>query len=169
MINEITLQNKEFTRIPVQFQPYPPYPPRRILVVEDEAEIRRLNAEVLKDSGYEVDTAEDGMTGWNALHAARHTPDRHDLLIADYNMPGLTGLELIQRLRATHVALPVIMAAGTLPMELIRDHWLQPVVTLPKPYSPEQLLGTVEAVLRTSDGPTGKLVPSFASFFQGSP
>ncbi len=123
-------------------------------MVEDEPEIRRLNAVVLKDSGYEVDTADDGMTGWYALHATCQAPDSYDLLITDYNMPGLTGLDLVERLRAAHMALPVIMASGTLPMEKLmnRDDWLQPLATLPKPYSVEQLLGTVEAVLRTSDG-----------------
>ena len=151
MMNRAVLQNEEPARGPVQYQPYPP---RRILVVEDEPEIRRLNAKVLKDSGYEVDTAKDGMTGWYALHAGCHAPDSYDLLITDYNLPGLTGLDLINRLRDAHMSLPVIMASGTLPMEKLMnpDHWLQPVVTLPKPYSPEQLLGTVEAVLRTSDG-----------------
>ena len=39
-------------------------PPPRILVVEDEPDIRRLNAEVLKSFGYKVDTAEDGTAGW---------------------------------------------------------------------------------------------------------
>ena len=151
MTIKTTLQNEELARIPVQYQPYPP---RRILLVEDDPEICRLNAEVLKDSGYEVDTADDGMTGWYALHATRHAPGNYDLLITDYNMPGLTGLDLINRLRDAHMSLPVIMASGTLPMEKLmnQNHWLQPVVTLPKPYSPEQLLGTVEAVLRTSDG-----------------
>ena len=151
MTIKTTLQNEELARVPVQCQPDSL---RRILVVEDEPEIRRLNAVVLKDSGYEVDTADDGMTGWYALHATCQAPNSYDLLITDYKMPGLTGLDLVERLRAAHMALPVIMASGTLPMEKLtnRDYWLQPLVTLPKPYSVEQLLGTVEAVLRTSDG-----------------
>ena len=49
-------------------------PPPRILVVEHELDIRRLNAEVLKNFGYKVDTAEDGMAGWETLHAVRHVP-----------------------------------------------------------------------------------------------
>jgi two-component system OmpR family response regulator len=129
-------------------------PPPRILVVEDEPDIRRLNAEVLKSFGYEVDTAEDGMVGWKTLHAARHAPESYALLITDHDMPGLTGLALVKKLRAAHLALPVIMATGTLPAEELftRYDWLQPMVTLIKPYSVEQLLGTVEAVLRTADG-----------------
>ena len=129
-------------------------PPPRILVVEDEPDIRRLNAEVLKSFGYEVDTAEDGMAGWKALHAVRHAPESYALLITDHDMPGLTGLALVKKLRAARMALPVIMATGSLlPEDLFtRYHWLQPVAALVKPYSVEQLLGTVQAVLRTADG-----------------
>ena len=119
----------------------------RILVVEDEPDIRRLNAEVLKSFGYQVDTAEDGMAGWKALRAVRHAPESYALLITDYDMPGLTGLALVKKLRAARLALPVIMATGRLlPEDLFtRYDWLQPVAALIKPYSVEQLLGTVEA------------------------
>jgi DNA-binding response OmpR family regulator len=127
---------------------------RRILVVEGEPDIRRLNAEVLQNFGYAVDTAEDGKAGWEALHAVRHAPECYDLLITDHDMPGLTGLALIKKLRAARMALPVIMATGTLPTEdlFIRYPWLSPAAALVKPYSIEQLLGTVELVLHATDG-----------------
>lgn len=129
-------------------------PPPRILVVEDEPDIRRLNAEVLKSFGYTVDTAEDGEAGWKALRAVRHAPESYALLITDHDMPGLTGLALVKRLRAARLALPVIMATGRLlPEDLFtRYGWLQPGAALIKPYSVEQLLGTVQAVLHTADG-----------------
>ena len=133
----------------------------RVLVVEDEPDIRRLNAEVLESYGYQVDTAEDGEAGWEALHATRHAPESYALLITDHDMPGLAGLALVKKLRAARMALPVIMATGTLPREdlMNRYPWLQPVATLVKPYSVEQLLGTVEAVLRTADGARGQIAP----------
>ena len=136
---------------PVQYRTSPP---PRILVVEDEPDIRRLNAEVLKNFGYKVDAAEDGMAGWKALCAIRHAPESYALLITDHDMPGFTGLALVKKLRAARMALPVIMATGRLPPEdlFTRYHWLQPVAALIKPYSVEQLLGTVEALLRTADG-----------------
>jgi DNA-binding response OmpR family regulator len=126
----------------------------RILVVEDEPDIRRLNAEVLTNFGYKVDTAEDGIAGWKALHAVRHAPESYSLLITDHDMPGLSGLALVKKLRVARMALPVIMATGMLPPEdlFTRYGWLQPVAALVKPYSVEQLLGTVQAVLRTADG-----------------
>jgi DNA-binding response OmpR family regulator len=130
-------------------------------VVDDEPDIRRLNAEVLESSGYHVDTAEDGLAGWKALHAVRHAPESYALLITDHDMPGLSGLALVKKLRAARIALPVIMATGTLPTNdlLTRYPWLQPVATLIKPYSIEQLLGTVEKVLRATASPGEGIAP----------
>jgi DNA-binding response OmpR family regulator len=131
---------------PVQCQTSPP---RRILVVDDEPDIRRLHAEVLKNSGYHVDTAEDGIAGWEALHAVRHAPESYALLITDHDMPGLSGLELVKKVRAARMALPVVLATGKLPKEdlFTRYPWIQPAAALVKPYSTEQFLGTVEAAL----------------------
>lgn len=124
-------------------------PPHRILVVEDDLAIRRLDTEVLVRSGYEVDAAEDGAAGWDALQAGDY-----DLMITDNSMPRLTGVELLKKLRAARMELPVIMATGTLPAEEFNRHpWLRPAATLLKPYTVEQLLRTVKKVLRESDYP----------------
>jgi two-component system chemotaxis response regulator CheY len=132
-----------------------------ILVVEDEPDLRQLNVEVLESYGYQVDTAEDGLAGWRAIHATRHSPENYVLLITDHDMPGLSGLALVKKARAARMALPVIMATGALPMEdlFARYPWLQPAAALVKPYSVEQLLGTVEAVLRTTDGARDPMMP----------
>lgn len=117
---------------------------------------------MLQSFGYAVDTAEDGKAGWEALHAVRHAPECYDLLITDHDMPGMTGLAMIKKLRAARMALPVIMATGTLPTEdlFIRYPWLQPAAALNKPYSVEQLLGTVETALRMADGSRAEITPS---------
>ena len=83
-------------------------PPRHILVVDDDSDIRRLNAEVLKRSGCHVDTAKDGEAGGRVLHAVSHAPDSYDLLITAPDMPGLSGLYLVKKLRAARMALPVL-------------------------------------------------------------
>ena len=76
----------------------------------------------------------------------------YDLLITDHNMPKVTGLALLKKVRAAHMALPVIMATGTLPMEeFIQNPWLRPATILPKPYTTEDLLGTVKELLRATD------------------
>jgi len=158
MTDKITTQPRKPARAPVRYQTSPP---RRILVVDDEPDIRQLNAEVLKSSGYEVDTADDGKAGWEALHAVRHAPESYALLITDHDMPGLSGLALVKKLRAARIALPVIMATGTLPTEELftRYPWLPPAATLVKPYSIEQLLGTVKAVLRMSNVIRAEIAP----------
>jgi two-component system phosphate regulon response regulator OmpR len=133
-------------------------PPRRILVVEDEPDIRRINAVVLHRAGYHVDTAEDGKEGWKAVS---HAPDSYALLITDHNMPGLTGLALVKKLRDARMTLPVIMATAALPEVDLFDRypWLQPAVALLKPYSAGELLGTVERVLRATVIPDEEFVP----------
>ena len=119
-------------------------PPReRILVVDDEPMIRNLNAKVLMDAGYQVDVAEDGAVAWAALQTYRY-----DLLITDNNMPNVSGLELITKLTAAGLELPVIMATGALPdAEFARSPWLQPAIALLKPYTLGELLGAVRQVL----------------------
>jgi DNA-binding response OmpR family regulator len=143
-------------------------PPRRVLVVEDEPDLRRLNAEALESFGYEVHTAEDGLAGWKALHATRHAPESYALLIANHDLPGISGLALVKKLRAARMALPVIMVTGITPAEDLANRypWLQPAATLVKPYSIEQLLGTVETVLRVAGGVRAESAPPPADGLQ---
>jgi CheY-like chemotaxis protein len=121
-------------------------PPHRILLVDDESNIRSLNADVLAGAGYHVDTADSGASGWKALQA-----NQYDVLITDNTMPGVTGLDLIKKLRSADMTLAVILASGTVPAEeLNRCPWLQVDALLPKPYSVAALLRTVDQVLHTA-------------------
>jgi DNA-binding response OmpR family regulator len=122
-----------------------------ILLVDDDHDLRNLNAALLVQSGYRVDTAGDGASGWRALKA-----HRYDVLITDNTMPGVTGLELIKKLRSEDMTLPVIMASGTVPTEeLMQNPWLHIDATLPKPYTITELVKTVGKVLHKS-GPARK-------------
>jgi CheY-like chemotaxis protein len=126
----------------------PSAPSRDILYVEVEAALRRLSANVLLKSGYRVQVAEDGQAGWEALRLANY-----DLLITDYEMPRLTGLDLVKRLRSAGYALPVVMAAGSISADQARrDQWPQVATILWKPFTAEQLLETVEEVLCAASG-----------------
>ncbi len=134
----------ESASAPLQSQTSPPH---HILVVEDDIAIRQLNTEVLLRSGYEVDGAEDGAAAWEALSA-----DSYDLMITDNNMPKVSGVELLKKLRSARMALPVIMATGALPKEeFTRYPWLQPAAMLLKPYTIAELLRTVKKVLREAE------------------
>jgi two-component system, cell cycle response regulator CpdR len=116
---------------------------RRILVVEDDDDIRRFNAEALSGSGYHVETAVDGAQGWEALNATRY-----DLLITDNSMPRLTGVELIKKLNEARIPVRVILASGVAPDE---ETELRLAATLPKPFTLEELLETVKKVLGGAD------------------
>ena len=117
---------------------------RHILVVEDDPQLRRLNSLLLSRSGYDVDGADDGAAGWEALQAVSY-----DLLITDHLMPTLTGLELLIKVHGAGITLPVIMATGTPPEDAFQLRpWLRPAATLIKPYLVADLLRTVRRVLR---------------------
>jgi DNA-binding response OmpR family regulator len=127
---------------------------RRILVVDDDIFIRQLNTQVLIRSGYEVDAAEDGAVAWDALQL-----NSYDLLITDNNMPKVSGIELLKKLHAARMALPVIMATGALPEEFTGYPWLQPAATLLKPYTVAEFLGAVKEVLRATGVVGEEIVP----------
>ena len=123
--------------------------PKRILVVEYDEEMRRLNTDMLSRSGYEVDAVEDGAVAWDALELSTY-----DLVVTDNSMPKMTGVELLKELRAARMSLPVIMATRTLPLEeFSRQPWLQPAATLVKPYTSEELLAAVKEVLGAVEPP----------------
>ena len=129
----------------------------RILVVEDDPDILQLNTAALIQSGYLVETAANGGTAWDLLQL-----DGFDLLVTDNEMPGITGVELLKKLRAARMVLPVIMATGAEPREeFARDPWLRPAATLIKPYTLDELLGTVREVLRAAEveGDRAEYVP----------
>jgi signal transduction histidine kinase len=79
----------------------------KVLVIEDDAEVRRAIVESLSMLGYVVSEAADGDSGLTALEAGRH-----DLLVVDYAMPGLNGAEVIARARELVGEIPVILATG---------------------------------------------------------
>lgn len=128
----------------------------RILVVDDEPDICRLNTEVLSECGYHVDAANDGTVAWHALNAGHY-----DLLIADNNMPTMMGLELIKKLRAGDMTLPVILMSGTMPeVDLASRPGLQIQATLNKPYTLVELLMTVRKVLHMNGGAHEQFAPA---------
>ncbi len=123
-------------------------PPQQILVVDDDASTRQLSSLVLLRSGYQVESAEDGQAGWEALQARPY-----DLLITDHEMPKLSGLDLVKRLRQEGATMPIILASGALPVEQLKQHpWLQLSATLAKPYAVRDLLDTVKQALLTAYG-----------------
>lgn len=90
-----------------------------------------------------MDAAADGEAAWAAL---RH--NSYVLLITDHNMPEMSGLELVEKLRSAGNTVPVILAASPLgESDLARCSELQLAATLSKPYPIAQLLETVKRLI----------------------
>jgi two-component system response regulator (stage 0 sporulation protein F) len=81
---------------------------KRILVVDDEPDIRLILADCLESYGFLVGMAASGS---EALRELEHT--RYDGMLLDIRMPGLDGLEVLKQVRQAHPALPIIMVTGS--------------------------------------------------------
>jgi len=125
---------------PIQNQPISH---QRVLVVEDECDLRQLNAEVLMEAGYQVDVAENGDAAWTALKLSKY-----DLLITDQFLPKMSGVELLKKIHDARMTMAVIMVTEILPTwEFALHPCLQTVSMLRKPYTIEKFLGMVKSVL----------------------
>jgi DNA-binding response OmpR family regulator len=117
--------------------------PAHILVVDDDDTIRRMLAEWLSATGYRVSTAENGEAAWEILCA-----DRIDVLITDHDMPRLTGLDLLRRVRSGPLNLPVILISGDMPWnqpDLLS--LLPPGIALEKPFTLAELHAQLRSLL----------------------
>lgn len=124
--------------------------PKRILVVDDEPDIRRLNTKILCSHGYQVDSADDGISAWEIMQQ-----NNYDLLVTDNQMSHLNGIELIKKLHDLDIIVPAVLATGVPPTEELKKHPGLPIkALLLKPYSVAALLATVSRVLDEMDGPS---------------
>jgi CheY-like chemotaxis protein len=114
----------------------------RILVTDDEETIRKALEKRLRKSGHDVATAQDGMEALELLRS--HS---FDLLITDYKMPRMDGLELLKQVRDVAPALPVLMITGTSTEnpEIFLEQGAQ--AYLLKPIAKEDLEATLHRIL----------------------
>ncbi len=119
---------------------------KKALVVDDEIHIVQVVAIKLKNNGYTVFTAENGLEAYKT--ALEQNPD---VIITDYQMPGMTGTEMIEKLR-THpdtAHIPVILlTARSFALDPEVQEKLNICSCLSKPFSPREVLNTVEEVLK---------------------
>jgi DNA-binding response OmpR family regulator len=117
----------------------------RILVVDDDPDIRRLLVELLQRAGHQVEEAPDGRSGLRALHASPP-----DLVLLDVSMPDLDGWQTLERIRdLTDVPVIMLTARG---QELERVRGLQAGADdyVTKPFGRQELVARVQALLRRS-------------------
>jgi DNA-binding response OmpR family regulator len=119
----------------------------RILVVDDEADIRELLRELLGRAGYEVAVAEDGRAGLRDLFAAKP-----DLVILDVNMPGLDGWQTLERIRDVSEVPVLMLTARTGELEKVRGLTRGADDYVTKPFGRQELLARIQALLRRTTG-----------------
>ena len=136
---------------------------KRVLVLDDDADLLSLYAITLARAGCTIDTAADGEQGWAALCATEY-----DLLLTDNDMPHLTGLELVSRLRRAGMTLPVILASGSTFRHSDADsEWLGFAAVLHKPFTSGELVAAVQLVIplqRMAPALMHHLAPSASEF-----
>jgi len=120
--------------------------PLRILLVDDESDVREVACELLVEAGYEVLTAPDGPS---ALAILAREGERIGLLIADYAMPGMTGIELIREARTMQPLLEVLLVTGYAEFGSGGElDGIEPLRVLRKPFRAPELLRRIEQVMK---------------------
>ena len=114
---------------------------RHILVIEDDEDVRSMLVECLQAFGYTVSQARDGVSGLERLRV-----DNPDLLMVDYAMPGMNGLQVIEKAHELRENLPVILATGYADVDIstITD---KRFTALRKPFQLDELSRAVRSAL----------------------
>jgi PAS domain S-box-containing protein len=131
---------------PTLMTPTPHTGPRSILVAEDDSGTRRVVERILRHAGFSVTTAADGSEAM-ALLTSVVIP--FDVVLTDVMMPGYTGLEIADHLRARYPGTPVLLMTGyneEQPGDLMGDRTERDVIT--KPFSGSELLARITGLFR---------------------
>lgn len=119
--------------------------PGRVLVVDDDADVRGVIQSALSRTGYDVDVVESGV---DALEIFKNRPV--DIVISDWKMPGMNGIQLVNRLKRHDPALATILMTGYGTKETVIEAFTRGRINyyLSKPFSLSELLETVAAAFR---------------------
>ena len=115
-----------------------------IFVVDDEAMLLELASVILEPLGYEIRTFRDPETALRSFRAAQPRPA---LVITDYAMHQMNGMQLIEACRRVEPPQRILMISGTVGPEIYKNSSVRPDRFLGKPYEARQLIETVRAML----------------------
>jgi two-component system alkaline phosphatase synthesis response regulator PhoP len=121
---------------------------KKVLVVDDEIHIVQVVAMKLRNNGLDVITADNGLDAFRLC-----CEEKPDVIITDYQMPGMTGIELVEKIRDTKEIenIPVIiLTARGFAIEQGQQEKLSFTEYMSKPFSPKELLNRVENMLPSS-------------------
>ena len=128
-----------------------------ILVVDDSEGIRTLLAGLLDRCGYRVTTASDGLLAWRLLQQSSAS---YGLVITDFIMPRMNGVELLEKIQAAYPWIRVVLVTGHGYLDnaiTSRAQQMGAFAVLPKPCSFEQLHGTIKLALLQSSATEGSV------------
>ena len=125
---------------------------KKILVVEDEVELQDLYSNVLSMEGYEARVAVDGQSGYTA-----YCYFKPDLVLTDLILPGISGLEMVKKIREKDFRIKVIYMSGFFGMEGLKKDLGEEIrnfgyPTLAKPFKISALLNAIDSCLSESTG-----------------
>jgi DNA-binding response OmpR family regulator len=131
----------------------------RILVVDDDEDIRLLLRELLERAGYTVDAAADGRTALRQLYSMPPA-----LVILDVSMPELDGYQTLERIRDLSEVPVIMLTARTQELEKVRGLTAGADDYVAKPFGRQELLARVQALLRRTGGKT-EVIEAYADSF----
>jgi len=141
-VGEGTNAHLRFPRIPVPLMEVPhqmpaqPVGPLKVLLVDDDEDVRFLVGRMLKGAGLQVQSAPGGEEALEIL-GRNELPD---LVILDQNMPRMDGIQTLEKIREQHPALPVLISSGQPDIENWECFKLPHVAVIPKPFEVEEIL-----------------------------
>ncbi|NNC54500.1 MAG: response regulator, partial [Pseudomonadales bacterium] len=132
----------------------------RVLLVDDDTELCELLAEYLRNEGLDITLVHDGLEAVEHLQAQSAAHRDYDAIVLDFMLPGMQGLDILQRLRGFS-STPVLMLTARgddidriVGLEAGADDYL------PKPCNPRELLARLRAILRRTETQPGSPVKS---------
>lgn len=118
-------------------------PRRRILLVDDDTRVREMLRDVITSFGYDVEVAADGRAG-----LAKFELHPVDVVLTDFMMPGMTGLELAAHVRVIRPTVPVILLTGFATAAVVEEARRLGVTLMSKPIGTLALKAELAAALR---------------------
>lgn len=127
---------------------------KSVLVIDDDADIRELISWKLTNAGYNTMAAADGEAGLAAATGADAAGPSPDLILVDWMMPKMTGIEVCRALRenpkTAHIPI-ILLTAKAEEAEVERGFAVGVDDYIVKPFSPREMLGRIQAVLARSE------------------
>jgi len=122
---------------------------KHILIAEDDQYVRISLSAILSKAGYGVSSVEDGQKAFLKITELRNTDNPVDLLLTDMRMPGISGIELIEKLEQADIMLPVLVITGYGNKKMLIDLMRKGCADyIDKPFQPHELLARLPPIFK---------------------